>query len=125
MTRETIKATFDGSYDDFLRSCKMRLRILSPSAPEEVTRCWELVQRSNQLNLSNNRYSIAEFRKLLTTPGIRCLAFECNDKYGNYGIVGFASVDERGVNPVLVDFVMSCRIAQKKVVTERLKLGHL
>jgi len=115
MRRETIRATFEGGYDDFLRSCEMQMRIFSPSEPEDITRCWELVQRSNQLNLSTKRYSTEEFRELLTTPGLHCFAFDCRDKYGDYGIVGFASVDERGSNPVLVDFVLSCRIAQKKV----------
>ena len=40
---------------------------------------------------------------------------ECSDKFGNYGIIGFAKVDESGADPVVTDFVMSCRVAQKFV----------
>ncbi len=40
---------------------------------------------------------------------------ECDDKFGSYGVVGFASVDMKGEDPVTTNFVMSCRVARKHV----------
>src|SRR4029450_2217813 len=52
-----------------------------------------------------------------------CVWLRCKDRCGDYGIVGFASVDERSAHPRLVDLVISCRVAQKMV--ERTLLAWL
>jgi FkbH-like protein len=91
------------------------MRLFVPSDPAEIARCHELIQRSNQLNLSKRAYDRDEFAELVATPGIVPLAVECRDRFGDYGIVGFASVDERPDVPLLRDFALSCRVAQKRV----------
>lgn len=113
--RSTARAGFGGDYADFLRSCEMKMRVFAPREGSAVKRCLELIQRSNQLNLSGRRYSAEEFEELLATPGILALAVECRDRFGDYGIVGFSSVDERSKTPLVLDFVLSCRVAQKRV----------
>ena len=113
--REQAAAEFSGDYLEFLRRCGMRMRLFVPEEEAQVVRCMELVQRSNQLNLSKRDYSEQEFRALLATPGITCVAIECGDRFGHYGIVGFAAVDERPETPLVRDYVLSCRVAQKRV----------
>ncbi len=113
--REQAQEAYGQDYDSFLRACEMQMRIFTPSTASERERCLELVQRTNQLNLSARRYGSEEFERLLDTDGVVCVAFDCRDRFGHYGIVGFASVDERAETPRLLDFVMSCRVAQKRV----------
>ncbi len=113
--REEQKNAFSGDYEAFLRSCEMKLRVFVPREEAHVQRCLELIQRANQLNLSNRRYTAAEFSALLSAPGMFCLALDCSDRFGEYGIVGFACVDESQENPVIRDMVLSCRVAQKRV----------
>jgi len=113
--REHVKEEFDGDYETFLRTCQMKMTIFVPREEKDISRCWELIQRSNQLNLSTRRYSTSEFNELRSTRGVLCLAFHCADMFGDYGIVGFASVDELDKKARLVDFVISCRVAQKRV----------
>jgi FkbH-like protein len=113
--REQEKEAFGGDYEAFLRSCGMKLRLFTPCEDRHILRCLELIQRANQLNLSNTRYSEEEFRELLARPGFLCIAMDCEDRFGAYGIVGFASVDETGAQPILRDLVLSCRVAQKRV----------
>jgi len=43
------------------------------------------------------------------------VAFRCQDRFGDYGIVGFSVVETGTGPPLLRDFVISCRVAQKKV----------
>ncbi len=112
--REQERDTFS-DYDAFLRSCKMTLRVFVPSEPAHRIRCLELIQRANQLNLSTRRYTEIDFKHLLDTPGMLCVAMDVSDKFGAYGIVGFAAIDERHDPPVLQDLVLSCRVAQKRV----------
>ena len=113
--RGTAQASFGGDYVDFLRSCEMKMRVFTPREASATKRCLELIQRSNQLNLSGRRYSAEEFEELLRTPGILAVAVECRDRFGDYGIVGYSSVDERPETPLVLDFVLSCRVAQKRV----------
>lgn len=113
--REKVQEQYSGDYKAFLKDCQMHLRIFTPRQEKHVNRCLELVQRSNQLNLSTKRYTEEEFRELLGADGMLCVALHCSDRFGDYGIIGFASVDERGKAPRLKDFVISCRVAQKMV----------
>ncbi len=102
-------------YDSFLATCKMEATLFTPVDPEHVERCLELLQRSNQLNLSTYRYSREEFERLLQRRDLICICTACKDRFGEYGIVGFASVQLGDQRAVLQDFVLSCRVAQKKL----------
>lgn len=113
--REKVSEKFGDNYLAFLRDCRMQLKITIPTNSREIIRCLELIQRSNQLNLSSRRYSGEEFNELLNKKKYLSLALSCKDRFGDYGIIGFVSVDENQTNPVIRDFVISCRIAQKMV----------
>lgn len=113
--REKAKEGFGSDYEAFLRSCKMSVRLFVPRDEKHVSRCLELIQRANQLNLSNARYTADEFTALLSRPGVLAVAMHCKDRFGDYGIVGLAVVDEGQEVPNLRDLVLSCRVAQKKV----------
>ena len=115
MQREKIAQEYRGDYKSFLKECKMTLTLFCPVEEKRLLRCFELIERSNQLNLSTRRYSQEEFRELNSAPGIFCVAMRCKDKFGDYGTVGFASIDERGAVPKIVDLVISCRVAKKMV----------
>ena len=106
---------FGDRYEAFLRTCKMEATLFRPTEPEQVERCLELLHRSNQLNLSTYRYTRDEFMRLLERPDSLCICTTCRDRFGDYGIVGFASVSISTAEVVLKDYVLSCRVAQKKV----------
>jgi FkbH-like protein len=112
--RKRVGAVWSGDRTGFLRSCELVLHIAPPSDAEQP-RCLELLQRTNQLNLSTRRYAQDDFARLLTSPQIECFALRCEDRFGEYGLVGFAAIDVSGPAPALRDFVLSCRVAQKMV----------
>jgi len=112
--RNSLKASFNDNYDDFLRSLEMVLTVERVN-DENRERCYELLSRSNQLNLSTNRYTAKEYNDLLNGPNTICLAFRVADKFGDYGVVSFMSLLLNGENAHIKDLVISCRIAQKKV----------
>ena len=112
--RKTLEATYSDNYDEYLKSLEMRL-VVENISESNKTRCFELLSRSNQLNLSTNRYSIEEFERLLKNKDMECFAFRVIDKFGDYGIIGFLSVLITSPRSQIVDLVISCRIAKKKV----------
>lgn len=113
--RNADAAVFSDNYDDFLRQCEMKTRLFVPSKGSEILRCWELIQRTNQLNLSSERYTIDEFNRLLREDKHVPIGIKCRDRYGDYGIVGFILLEMNGETPRFKDFVLSCRVAQKKI----------
>jgi len=113
--RDRFREEVGTDYLNFLRSCQLKLKVFTPNTSEGIARCLELIQRSNQLNLSSNRYNSAQFEALLSDRNVLSVAMECEDRFGDYGIVGFASIDFSSDTPVAKDFVLSCRVAQKRV----------
>ena len=105
--------------DQFLRTCNMRMRLLNPA--EHRDRCLEMLDRTNQFNISGRRYAPDAFEALLK-HGFHC-CWSVMDDYGDYGIVGYLHAEQRDNAWVVEDFVMSCRVAQKRV--EEALFGHL
>ena len=106
---------YENDMDSFLRDCKMTMHIRTPEE-NEYERCYELLQRTNQLNISAQRLSESELLSILSSPDYDCYRIKVDDKYGDYGLVGFAvfnTQDDQTV--VLKHFVFSCRAARKKL----------
>jgi FkbH-like protein len=118
--RRTAEETFVGEYEEFLRQCTIELRVdASPIA--DIGRVHELVQRTNQMNMSGSRYSRDELKALLDRPEINHFCLSAVDRFGDYGMIGFCLVDNR--TPRVIDLMFSCRIQSKRV--EHAFLEHL
>lgn len=100
---------------DFIRKCNLTLDIFAPASEEEKLRCYELVMRTNQLNMSGLKYTPEEFEAVLQRPDHTNFAFSCADDFGEYGIIGFSQYRIEGETMVFTEFAMSCRVAGKFV----------
>jgi FkbH-like protein len=109
---QALQSTGD-DYLRFLRDCELQVAI-RPLEPGDVERVHELSQRTNQLNFRGAKYSRDEVRALLTPGPGRCgLSVRCADRFGDYGLIGFVSLDlERGE---IVDLFLSCRVQRKRI----------
>jgi FkbH-like protein len=113
--RKQQAVQYGDRYEAFLKTCEMEATLFRPTEPDHVERCLELLHRSNQLNLSTYRYTREELAQLLERRDVLCICTSCRDRFGEYGIVGFASLVVSRDGVVLKDFVLSCRVAQKKL----------
>ncbi len=113
--RKQQAVQYGDRYEAFLRTCEMEATVFRPTESEQVERCLELLHRSNQLNLSTHRYTREELMQLIEQRDAVCICTSCRDRFGEYGIVGFASLEISKDGAVLKDFVLSCRVAQKKL----------
>jgi FkbH-like protein len=114
MKREEFRTHAAGDDVDFLRSCEIRASFFRPRTADEIERCLELVQRSNQLNLCARRYSAEQFEQLLQSDALESFGMRCADRFGSYGIVGFITI-RPGDEPAIEDLVLSCRVAKRRV----------
>lgn len=113
--RKLIMAEYSGEFFDFLRSCEIEVGIGAVADDDIKERCYELVNRTNQLNITGRKYSAADFDKWLVDSRIRHLYFECRDRFGSYGVVGYIAVRKDAGNTTVEEFAVSCRIAQKHI----------
>lgn len=100
---------------DFLKKCHLEITVFEPKTEEEINRCYELVVRTNQLNMSGKRYTREEFEDILKRKNVHNFAFTCRDDFGSYGIVGFGQYQVCNSAIVFDEFAMSCRVAGKYV----------
>jgi FkbH-like protein len=129
--RKRVHQSWRGDYHQFLKNCHMVLQIRHPEGADH-SRCIELLQRSNQFNLSGRVYLADDFQQLLESARHDAYCLEVTDDFGGYGIVGFAAFEATVDGPQLVDFVLSCRVAQKMVeatflnwyAARQQRLGH-
>lgn len=105
----------NGDYHAFILSCGFVIDVAPCRAQQDIERCHELLMRSNQLNASTNRIPMDEFQAIASDPDRLVLRVKCSDRYGEYGTVGCLILDLRGEMLLCTDFVISCRVAKKKV----------
>lgn len=110
--RKTALESYKGDYTTFLRNCHIEIDICALD-DTNLKRVYELAQRTNQLNFSGNRYSQAELAEIRGSRFLETYVINCKDRFGDYGIVGFAVVDIR--EPRLLDLMFSCRVQAKRV----------
>ncbi len=95
---------FDSNIE-FLRSCDITAE-LRPVEPEDAERLLELILRTNQLNYTKRRVDARAIRALLVDPAVDAHAVHVRDRFGDYGLVGFAAVHDGRVEHL----AFSCRI---------------
>ena len=113
--RNALMASGNDDTVSFLRKCNLRIKVFAPQTEADITRCFELVNRTNQLNMSGRRYTRNEFDALLSKIGQTSIAFSCRDDFGSYGIVGFMQYRKDNCELCFTEFAMSCRVAGKYV----------
>lgn len=121
--RNVLLAASHTDITEFLRKCNLKLNLFEPATAEQKLRCYELVVRTNQLNMSGVKYTPEEFEAVLGREGHRNFAFSCADDFGSYGIVGFGQYRVAGKTLIFTEFAMSCRVAGKSV--ESALFAHL
>jgi len=119
-SRNVQKAEFQGDYLSFLRDCRINVKVFRTTG-ENVARAHELIQRTNQLNFSGNRYDRDTVERLVEDPAMLPLSISCSDRFGDYGLVGFCLLDRQAA--VVIDLMFSCRVQAKRV--EHAFLGAL
>ncbi|MGC1303049.1 MAG: HAD-IIIC family phosphatase [Caulobacteraceae bacterium] len=95
------------SRDEFLAALNVRIaltEIRSPTDPH-FARCLELINKTNQFNTTGRRLTLEACSQALA-EGTVLYAFEVEDKFVHYGLVGAALVRVACIE----QFVMSCRV---------------
>ena len=111
-SKQVLQAETGLSNLDFLRQSGIRVKIIT-DIENHMDRVLEMLNRTNQLNFTKVRANtpdeLAEFRKLLAIAGMHAGLVHVQDRYGDYGIVGFFCVRTRYNGTTVHHLAFSCR----------------
>ena len=113
-TKRVEKQKLFSNVEDWLASLKLLIKV-SKLSKLNLKRTTQLINKTNQFNLTTRRLSEEQLLKWSENENRRCITFSVSDRYGDSGLTAFASIEKVKNYWVIIDFVMSCRIMGKGV----------
>jgi len=104
------------SPEEFLMRLGLRVRI-APPAEAQLTRVAQLVNKTNQFNLTTIRRTPEEVAALLRSAAHQLLAVWVSDRFGDYGLTGLAVLEARDDGWHVDTLLLSCRVLARGVET--------
>jgi len=103
------------TYEEYLDSLQMEATIKTVD-DETLPRIVQLINKTNQFNLTTLRRSEAEINTMMQDRQYQILHLSVKDRFGDYGIVGVAIVKKNDI--ALIDtFLLSCRVLSRGAET--------
>jgi methoxymalonate biosynthesis protein len=97
------------SLEDFLRSCELKLD-LHPTEAAEISRVFEMLGRTNQLNATLARTSLEQLKdQMKDRETYHPRTVKLSDRFGDYGLVGFGLAKSEGEKWRILELAFSCR----------------
>ena len=103
-----------GSIDEWLASLGTWVRA-EPLGAANLQRATQLLNKTNQLNLTTRRLTEAELQAWAAAEGHEAWVFSVGDRFGDAGITGLLGLERDGAEQRIADFVLSCRVMGRKV----------
>jgi len=102
------------SLGDYLASLNLTVTH-EPVDGSNLKRAAQLLNKTNQMNLTTRRMPEAQFRDWAGAPQNVARLFRVADRYGDYGLTGIASFTVQGRTARVADFLLSCRVMGREV----------
>ena len=103
-----------GNLEEWLATLETTVRVEELSQVN-LPRTVQLLNKTNQMNLSTRRMSEADFDAWARAEGRRVWTFRVSDKFGDSGLTGILSLELAGSRARIIDFVLSCRVIGRKI----------
>ncbi|HCI29855.1 MAG: HAD-IIIC family phosphatase [Thermotogaceae bacterium] len=97
------------SLDEFLEKLDMKIHLWRMK-PENLKRATQLVQKTNQFNLTTKRYTEEQLAELMNDPSCDIFLARVEDKFGDNGTVFLLIGKKEGAKVVIDSMIMSCRV---------------
>lgn len=116
--QRTVAMEAIGNYDDYLKSLQMVCHI-SPFDEIGKTRITQLINKSNQFNLTTRRYSEGDVTVMQNNPDLFTLQVRLADKFGDNGMISVVILRAQTIDGVPAwvfdTWLMSCRVLKRRV----------
>ena len=119
--RQTVAASYANA-DEFLASLNMRMTIERFDS-FHLPRIAQLIQRSNQFNLTTRRRPESECEQLMGAPDFLPIYVKLEDRLGDHGLISVVILENLGETVAIRDWLMSCRVLVRGV--EQSVMNHV
>lgn len=116
--RKEEQVIYGDNYLSYLRDCEIVLALRHLSPISDLNRGFELLSRTNQLNLSGRKFTFDEFNQDVSKGNCQWFIGNVLDKYGDYGSVVIFRLETNlldNAKIVITDLAMSCRVAERMI----------
>lgn len=110
-----------GDFNSYLKDLKMKAKIFGFNG-FTLPRVAQLVQRSNQFNLTTIRYGEAELAQMDKDGAVVPFCLRLADRLGDSGIIAIVILRVRGQEMLIDSWIMSCRVLGRGVEAFTLNL---
>lgn len=111
--RKDLQKSFS-SLDEWLKGLEIKV-IVEELTEINLQRTAQLLNKTNQMNLSTRRLTEPELADWASRDGYKIWTFRVSDKLGDSGLTGIISLDAKSNKGQIVDFILSCRVMGRKV----------
>lgn len=111
LKREQQQASF-ADYADYLRSLEM-MGVVRPFEPVYMGRIAQLTNKSNQFNLTTQRFTQAQIEQMAADEKYITLYGKLADKFGDNGVVSVVIAEKDGNCAHIRLWLMSCRVLKR------------
>lgn len=114
------RKTLEASATDmtaYLTSLEMEA-VISEFTPVDVPRLSQLINKSNQFNLTTRRRSEAEVTAVMNDPGYVGYSVRLKDRFGDHGLISIVIGKKHGPTMQIDTWLMSCRVLKRQVEEE-------
>lgn len=111
LKREQQQASF-ADYADYLRSLEMT-GVVRPFEPVYMGRIAQLTNKSNQFNLTTQRFTQAQIEQMAADEKYITLYGKLADKFGDNGVVSVVIAEKNGNCAHIRLWLMSCRVLKR------------
>jgi len=110
--RDQAEKCFGGNYKNFLKGCDIKMRVRN-CGEGDLDRVVQLLNRTNELNATANRYALEQISDEFKKGKIIVLVSELRDKFGEYGLIAECVLEAKGKAKekelFIRDLAVSCR----------------
>jgi len=111
--RQALKKAVD-SPEEWLAGLGIRVQV-EELQPANLQRATQLLNKTNQMNLSTRRMSETELTAWAADQYHRFWTIRVSDKFGDAGLTGIVSLAIQDQNAQIVDFILSCRVMGRNI----------
>ncbi len=103
-----------GSLEEWFKTLQICVRIEALNEAN-VARAAQLLNKTNQMNLSTRRLTEAELAAWAREARHKLWTVHVADRFGSSGLTGLISLETEGARGRIVDFILSCRVMGRQV----------
>lgn len=112
--RERYEKLKENNPKNIFKNLNQRLYFCNVNS-KNFNRALQLFNKTNQFNFTSRRLNSEELDTILKDKNKKIQLIKFSDKFGDHGIIGLYVIKTHGNSKTIQDFIISCRVINRKI----------